>query len=304
MWTERTALRAITRQKALNFKPGSEHLYSNSGYVLLSLAAQKVIGGKLDDWMRLHVWGPLEMTRSRWQHDHRDPVPMRAHGYVTGWKIADSMLDTVGDGGMYSSLDDMLRWAVNFDTRGLGGRLLDRMAAPGENANGYGMGLTNGTYFGLETIAHGGALAGYRTMLLRIPSKQFTAVCLCNAGDQNAPVLANTLADIWLEGELGEAKRFATEHINVAPIVLVDPISNPRSFVGDWRSEELDAVYRIREIDGKLMLDAGELKPFRFYNNGKNRVTARGIILELHSPTMLTLNAGRVRGIEFQRIGI
>jgi CubicO group peptidase (beta-lactamase class C family) len=52
VWTERAALNSIARQKATNFEPGAEHLYSNSGYVLLSLAAQRVIGGKLNDWMR------------------------------------------------------------------------------------------------------------------------------------------------------------------------------------------------------------------------------------------------------------
>ena len=297
VWTEHGALATIKRQKALNFAPGSEFSYSNSGYVLLSLAAQKAIGGKLDPWMRDNVWKPLGMAQSRWQHDHRDPIPSKAHGYVNGPKIADSMLDVVGDGGMYASLDDLLRWAANFDTRKLGGELLDRMRQPGPNAGNYGMGLSTGKYRGHETVSHGGSLAGYRTMLFRIPSMDFTAVCLCNDGGQNAGTFANRLADIWLKVERGwnQLHRQQGSVLQTPPVVRFKDTNRSSEYLGTWRSEELDAVYKIgQSADGSLTVEdpSGRIRA----------LAATNLVFWLNSLDVLLLSVGRVHGIELRRL--
>lgn len=308
VWTERAALRAIARQKALNFAPGSEHLYSNSGYVLLSLAMQKAIGGKLDGWMKENVWTPLGMTNSRWQHDHADPVPARATGYIgpigaSGWKIGNSMLDTIGDGGMYSSLEDLLRWAANFEEGKLGASLLDRMSQP--VAKEYGMGLARSKYRGLETVAHGGALAGYRTMVFRIPARKFTVVCLCNNGSANSSTLSQRVADVWLENEFEGAPPAPVVPEAPKPAKLTTPTAEQRaSLAGEWFSAELEATYRIRDLDSKLWLEAGDSPPVELQvtEDNKFRPVRIPITLERRKDT-LVLDAGRVRGIEFRPAG-
>ena len=191
--TERGVLNTLARQMRLNFEPGDEHLYSNSGYVLLSIIVHRVSGRPLDEFARERIFTPLGMRNTRFQHDHSAPIPGRAIGYVRRgetWRIANSLLDVVGDGGMYSTVDDMLRWAAAFE-RPEFSPLLSRMQQPGtlKNgnaiANGYGMGLSQGTYRGVLTVSHSGALAGYRTNFVRVPGEKLTVVTLCNNATAN-----------------------------------------------------------------------------------------------------------------------
>ena len=130
--TERAVLNMLARQMRLNFDPGDEHLYSNSGYVLLSIIVHRVSGRPLDEFAQERIFTPLGMRHTRFQHDHAAPIPGRAIGYVrrgANWRIANSMLDVVGDGGMYSTVDDMLRWAAAFE-RPEFSPLLSRMQHP------------------------------------------------------------------------------------------------------------------------------------------------------------------------------
>jgi len=319
VWTERAALEWISRQQALNFEPGTEHLYSNSGYVLLSLAAQRVTGGRLQEWMKANVYGPLGMNSSRWQHDHRDPVERRAHGYNLGpggqgWKISDSLLDTIGDGGMYSSVEDLLRWAANFDTRKLGAQLLDAMAKPGllagnvAIANGYGMGLAKGSYRGLETIVHGGGLGGYRTMFFRVPSRSFTVICLCNNGTANPGEFAQRTADIWLDGQFPRPVPEAPKPTQIAkqPEMMVVSSEIRQAITGRWWSDELAAVYRFYDDNGKFTLAIGDAEPIEVGGAAGGLLRARGLELTpVRSGDRVTgimLGAGRVRGILLRRL--
>jgi hypothetical protein len=108
--------------------------------------------------------------------------------------------------------------------------------------NGYGMGLGRAKYRGLETVAHGGALGGYRTMFFRIPAKKFTAVCRCNNGTANAARLAQQMADIWLEGEFDPALPTTDPPKPPSPPTLTTPDAALRAAVsGDWYSPELGA---------------------------------------------------------------
>jgi len=203
--TERAVLGMLARQTRLNFEPGAEHLYSNSGYVLLSILVHRVSGRSLDTFARERIFTPLGMQNTRFQHDHTSPIRGRAIGYIRrndGWRIANSMLDVVGDGGMYSTVEDMLRWSAAF-ARPEFATLLERMQMPGALAdgraivNGYGMGLVQGTYRGLQTVSHGGALAGYRTHFMRLPAEPLTVVTLCNNATANAARLSQLVAELY-----------------------------------------------------------------------------------------------------------
>lgn len=317
VWTERAALRMIARQKALNFEPGAEHLYSNSGYVLLALTAQRIAGESLNEWGRKHVFGPLGMASSRWQHNHADLVANRAHGYARtpagAWRASDAMVDTVGGGGMYSSVEDMLRWAENLASGRLGGDLLARMAEPGRLRdgqtipNGYGMGLVKGTYRGTPSISHGGALAGYRTYILHLPEKRFSVVCLCNFANANPARFAEQVADVWLEGELGPAAKVEPPKPPSPPKLSPLDASLKSAIAGEWWSEELQTVYTFREESGQFMLEVGDNTRAAVLatGNGSLRVSMMPIAFEVKrdggAVSALVMEAGRVRGIELRR---
>ncbi len=319
VWTERAALRMITRQQHLNFPAGSEHLYSNSGYVLLAMVVQRATGRTLDEWTREHVFAPLAMSSTRFQHDHSRLIPDRAVGYVrqdTAWHLGISMLDVVGDGGLYSTLDDMLRWAANFDDGMLAQEQLSLMQTPGTlkngNAinNGYGMGLVRGVYRGLETISHGGALVGYRSAFLRLPAEKTTVVCLCNASTASPGRLAQRVADLYV----GHAMSAAVVTPN-SPAVVNEPVSGAaapavlrNALVGTFYSAELDAVYVVRQEGEQLLVEAGDRPPVQLLASGGDRLRFErgGIVIVPDRDangqvTGFTLDAGRVRGLQFTK---
>jgi CubicO group peptidase (beta-lactamase class C family) len=127
------------------------------------------------------------MDASRFQHDHAAVVPNKAFGYEKRdgeWRTANSMLDVVGDGGMYASLDDMLAWTKNLLSPRIGARAIELMRSPAVltsgASTGYGMGLQIGAHRGLGTLEHGGGLAGYRTEVLAYPAEGFGVVVLCD----------------------------------------------------------------------------------------------------------------------------
>ncbi len=223
--TERSVLATLARQARLNFEPGAEHLYSNSGYVLLSIIVHRLTGRPLDEFARERIFTPLGMRSTRFQHDHATPIVGRATGYTSRgetWRTANSLLDVVGDGGMYSTVDDMLRWAAAFDRSDFA-PLLTRMQTPGTLGDGraidsgYGMGLAQATSRGLPTIVHGGALAGYRTMFLRLPGESLTVVTLCNNATANAMRLAQMVAELYAAGSVSAATPPATPATGTMP---------------------------------------------------------------------------------------
>lgn len=317
--TEHAVLQMLARQARLNFEPGAEHLYSNSGYVVLSIVVQRVTGRPLDEFARERIFAPLGMTRTRFQHDHAAPIPGRAAGYQRrgqAWRIANSPLDVVGDGGLYSTVDDMLRWAAAFERPDFA-PLLARMQTPGTLAdgraiaNGYGMGLTKVTYRGLETVAHGGALAGYRTIFFRLPSERLTIVTLCNTSAAAPPRLAQQVAEAFAGGAMATASTAAATPPPFAPALAeLLPAAEAQALAGTYYSAELDAAYRIAFTDQRLTVAAGTAAPvelerlaplgerFRFAPAGAELVPTRAASGRV---TGLTLNAGRVRGIVFVR---
>jgi len=313
--TERSVLNMLARQTRLNFEPGAEHLYSNSGYVLLSIIVHRVTGRPLDEFARERIFTPLNMRSTRFQHDHAAPIPGRAIGYVRRnetWRIANSLLDVVGDGGLYSSVDDMLRWATAFE-RPEFAPLLSRMQTPGTLAdgraiaNGYGMGLSAGTYRGVPTVSHGGSLAGYRTNLLRLPAENLTVVTLCNNATANAARLAQMLAELYAPAGMSAAAPVAGTAPPPAPTRTAVPRELAQALAGVFYSAELDATYRVAAGSDAVTLEVGSNPPVVLNLTGPDRL-APPAGLEL-TPVRdgagrisgFTLSAGRVRDIAFTR---
>jgi CubicO group peptidase (beta-lactamase class C family) len=209
VYTEGDVLGLLDRQQGLNFDPGSEFLYSNSGYVLASMIVHRVSGQRLDDFARARIFTPLGMNASRFQHDHTQPIPDKATGYVpkgAGWAPANSFLDVTGDGGLYSTVEDMLKWLANLDSGAVGAKAVTVMRASAKlndgSPSGYGMGLSTGAYRGLEVVQHGGALAGYRTADWWFPGQKLGVVVLCNNSEAQTGEMAGDLAAVFLAGEM------------------------------------------------------------------------------------------------------
>jgi len=249
-YSEKDMLDLIGRQQGLDFEPDTDHLYSNSGYVALSLIVQRVSGQRLDDFARARIFTPLGMTQTRFQHDHTQAVPEKANGYVKngdGWKVSNSNLDLVGDGGLYSTAGDMLRWIANMDSGKVGAKSVALMRESARlkdgKATGYGMGLSPASYRGLPLVHHGGALAGYRTMTWWFPTEKLGIVISCNNGTARSDELAGKVANVFLDGKLKPATV-----LNAAA-----PGEAARPFAGVYRQAN-GSYLEFALKDGKLVI--------------------------------------------------
>jgi CubicO group peptidase (beta-lactamase class C family) len=199
----------IAHQKALNFNPGSESRYSNTNYFLLAQVIKRATQKPLSVFAEENIFRPLGMSHTRFYDDKDVVVPGRVPAYEPGGNGAfkvnwSTNFDGVGDGGLMSSVEDLLLWDRNFYENRLGkGTLLEEMLTRGILNNGkpidYALGLQIGSYHGMPTVEHGGALFGYRTEILRFPEQRFSVICLCNLTSANASGLSRGVADVYLK---------------------------------------------------------------------------------------------------------
>jgi len=323
--TDDDALAIIANQKALNFEPGSEWLYSNSGFFLLSLVVKRVSGKTLAQFAAENIFTPLEMKSTVYRYGHTQLVPNRALAYEVkerGYSLDVSYFEQTGDGAVHTSVGDLLKWDENFYSGQVGGKeFLAELEEPGRLNNGktlnYAKGLMVENYRGLAIVEHGGSWGGYRAQLLRFPEQHFSVACLCNVGNAGPEKRALRVADIYLSEQMKEpapraseaGKREKRESVALPPEDLA-------RYQGSFRSEELRATYRLAVEDGKLKVtklesgggflhapDGMELRPvgsdeftvdseglqFRFAHDGSGNVSG------------FKLDAGRTKGIEFQR---
>ncbi len=266
----------IKRQKALNFTPGDRYLYSNSCYFILALIVEKISGQSLREFAQKNIFHPLGMHHSFFGDDNRKIIMNRAFSYEAGQKgYMNNILryDLVGSGGLYSNVKDMYLWDQNFyhNKLGKGGQaIIEKMQQEGLLNNGkscgYAFALQMGSYRGLKTVSHGGALAGYRSHLVRFPGQNFTVVLLGNLGQLNVAQLSLKVADILLEKELGSPVAANTD--NNAGLESKEGqktvnVKNLQQYAGFYYSEELDVTYKILEQNNALLCSSKDRTPFK-----------------------------------------
>src|SRR6266849_3799931 len=213
--TDEDALRMIVRQKALNFAPGSDWLYSNTGFFLLSVIVKRVSGKTLREFAGENIFVPLEMTHTQYRDDHTSLIANRAMAYDAkekggGYSLNVSYFEQTGDGAVHTSVEDLLKWDENFYSGQIGGKeFLVEIQEQGKLNSGkvldYAKGLVITNHRGLRTVSHGGSWGGYRAQLMRFPEQHFSVACLCNAGNADPSKRAAEVADIYL-GSVMKAK--------------------------------------------------------------------------------------------------
>ena len=207
--TEADVLDIVSRQTALNFKPGAEYVYSNTGFTLLGTIVKRVSGQSLRDFADARIFKPLRMTRTHFHDDYTMLVPGRTSAYepVRGngahWRVGIPNFDTYGATSLYTTVGDLLKWEANLEHPVVGDRAMYvRMETPTLLTTGdtsfYGFGLAIGKYRGARVIEHNGADAGYRSYVGRFPDKGLAIAVTCNAATANTTTLARGVADAFL----------------------------------------------------------------------------------------------------------
>jgi CubicO group peptidase (beta-lactamase class C family) len=253
----------LARQKELNFKPGNEFLYSNSGYFLLSQIVKRASGKTLREFADENIFKPLGMSRTKFYDDHNEIVKNRAASYVPrsggGFQIAATALDMVGDGNVFTCVEDLFLWDQNFyhNKLGKGGQpLINQVLTTGTLNSGekidYAFGLVIGEYRGLRIVEHGGAFVGYRAMTMRFPDQRFSVIMQCNLGTMNPSNLARRIADIYLADQFkAEAKRPGASDAKFIEL----PERDLNDKAGAYRNQINGVIWKLYVKDGKLVAD-------------------------------------------------
>jgi len=328
--TDEDALQMIFRQKALNFPPGSDWLYSNTGFFLLSVIVKRVSGKTLREFAAGNIFAPLGMVHTEYRDDHTSLIPLRAMAYDRkeeggGYRLDVSYFEQTGDGAVHTSVEDLLKWDENFYSGQVGGKaLLGELQEQGKLQNGkvldYAKGLHIADYRGLRTVSHGGSWGGYRAELLRFPEQHLSVACLCNLGSASPSGRAHRVADIYLAGVMKpkeEKKKESKEEEGPKGEIRLTE-EHLRGYLGDYFSAELRVTYRLEAAEGKLKLTmerpSGAFRglgdnpeeylrgtgtdEFAFGDSGMAMHFARDT---QHRVTGFTLDAGRTRGLTFLR---
>jgi CubicO group peptidase (beta-lactamase class C family) len=260
-YSDEYALDLIGAQHHLNFPPGDEHLYSNSGYLLLAYIVKRVTGESLREWAAENIFGVLGMKNSHFHDDHTHIVPFRADGYAPtedGFRISMTILDMVGDGGVYTTVEDFLLWDRNFYHNTLGGggeELIELVTTPGElntdEEMTYAFGLGVEEYRGLRLIEHGGSFVGFRTDTIRFPEQRFSVVVYCNRADANPDKRSRKVAELYLGDVMGPDESSAAKASREVEGVEV-PAKQLESLAGYYWSETRREAQEVTWSDGKL----------------------------------------------------
>ncbi|HYH55459.1 MAG TPA: serine hydrolase domain-containing protein, partial [Anseongella sp.] len=249
-------------QQDLNFVPGSEQLYSNTGYNLLAELVQRVSGQTFREWTDTHIFSPLGMTGTHFQDNHAEVVPAKAYGYARGrngkYEAVPNGLTALGSSSLFTSIDDLAKWVRNFEDPKVGGKaVIERMQQQGVLNNGkqisYAFGLDIGEYRGLKTLGHSGGWAAFSTYLLHFPAQRFSVVVLMNHSPANPGQAAYHIADIYLAGELQTQRQAAVKEEDQPSVDL--PVSLLDEYTGTYRLGPARYVTVTRE-GGQLMARA------------------------------------------------
>lgn len=266
--TEADSLAILSRQKAANFAPGEEYLYSNSGYFLLGVIVKRSSGQSLRDFAQARIFGPLGMRHTQFNDAHDRIVPDRATGYrkaeAGGFRIDMGDWEQVGDGAVLTTVEDLQLWDQNFYEPRVGdARLLEAMQTVGVLNGGkklpYASALVLQDYRGLPTVSHGGAWVGYRAQLLRFPQQRFSVACLCNVAGANPTVLTRQVADIYLGDLMKPAGPPEASRGSGAAAAKV-PAARLRRLAGVYLERDSGDLIRLAVADGRLVGERGSRK--------------------------------------------
>ena len=316
---EEDGVKLLARQKALNFVPGTEYRYSNSGYLLAAAIVRRTSGKSLREFCEERIFGPLGMEHTSFWDDHEEVIPFRASAYSLQDKryVVSHELnnEVMGDGNLYTTLEDLARWDRNFYNPEVGGSdLLERLQTRGVLADGdtldYAAGLEIGEYRGLRTVRHGGSSGGFGSEFLRFPDERTTVICFCNRNDASPDFLAEEVAGLWLDDRfpaasagretVGEDSESAEETGNSG--VAYEPTDEQlESWIGTFRRGKPPSYLRVeREGDQLLLQIFGMTLPLRLQSATSGSVEATGTTAELTEsvsgrPAEISINNGRPR---------
>jgi len=314
----------IARQKGLNFSPGEKHSYCNSGYFLLSVICERASGKTLRQYADEKIFSPLEMTSSHYHDNHLEVTPKRATGYAPigkgKYRIHETVLDHVGDGGVFTTVEDLATWTTALGEARLGANLLQRLQQKFTLNDGevldYCLGVVDTSFRGQRMLQHGGGWVGFRTSLAAFPEQGIVIICLGNCSAFNPGRISRQIAALVVEDlvaphlqrtDRASDRRDRDESSTATPEDAKQ--WDHRQVLGRYHSSELEREWSIIHSGGPDVALVGfEGEPLAIAVTGDDLLAVdwwlkmRLIRDEEDAVTGFTIESGGISGILFQRI--
>jgi CubicO group peptidase (beta-lactamase class C family) len=283
--THDQVMRLVKKQKALNFDPGAEFLYSNTGYTLMAEIVKQVSGQDLVDFCDKRIFKPLGMDNTHFHLDHEMIVKNRAYSYAPYYDYYKKRVlsyANVGATSLFTTVLDLVKWSNNFENTVVGNkellyRILETYTLNDGKEIDYAFGLRISDYRGKKTISHGGADAGFRSHFVKFPEEDLTIVVLTNVNISKPEQLALRVADLYifddqLEEEIATNPPVSTQDIEgsykMGPGMIVNITKKDKQFYIELPRTELSTLTKID--DNTFMIDVIGEKLLTYYDEQGN----------------------------------
>jgi CubicO group peptidase (beta-lactamase class C family) len=297
-------MHVVSRLRELNFDPGEDYLYSNTGYVVAVAVLERVSGRSLQQFTDERIFRPLGMTSTRWREDHRPVVAGRAAAYTgsraRGFANDHPFTRVFGSGGLLTTVDDFLKWQAALQRGGAWGPVRDSLEVVGRLNDGtvltYGLGVGVGSWRGLRVVSHTGSTGGYRAALFRYPERNVAIALLCNVGSVNPALVARQVAEVVLDGVLAAA--------DPDPQPIAADSARLALLAGVYHSPRTEEVVVLSVREGRLVEGTTRLIPvaperFRFPTGGASLVVVSS---PAGTPQRLRVESPGSRAVEYVRV--
>lgn len=261
-------LSMVYQQKDLNFIPGSEHLYSTTGYVVLAELVQRITGTSFRQWTETHIFKPLGMNNTHFHDDHTEVVKNKANGYFYNqeeYHVSPNNLSAVGGSSLYTTLDDFAKWTQSvMNPKTENEPIINRMYQLGMLNDGtevlYGFGLHIGKLNGLNKISHTGSWASFKSYSGYFPDEGYAIIVLSNNAFCHPETIGDEITDIYLNDKYPEE---AAENSNELKETEMS------GALKQFTQAQLSGTYEIYAL-GRLEIIAenDSIQVFQPWNNG------------------------------------
>lgn len=237
-------VKVLSKQRALNFKPGDQYSYSNSGYTMLAEIVKSVSGQTLRQFTDSAIFKPLGMNHTHFHDDYTEVVKNRSYSYQrkNAWSFSNSILSysNAGATSLFTNVNDMAKWVMNFyDTKVGTQQDIELLTQKGKLNNGkvsnYALGIAVDTFKGWKIYAHNGADAGYRTAVTTVPDLKMGFIVFSNLGDFDMGKL-NEMASLFVKDISKKVDKPAVAAIDTSKAILKEPV-RAKKFFGDYISD-------------------------------------------------------------------
>jgi CubicO group peptidase (beta-lactamase class C family) len=244
--TQDHIVKVLSKQQALNFKPGEQYSYSNSGFTMLAEIVKSVTGQTLRQFTDSAIFKPLGMNNTHFHDDYTEIVKHRSYSYdrIDSAHFANAILSysNAGATSLFTNINDMSKWIMNFYDHKMGNQKdIDELTQKGKLNNGkdinYALGISVDTHRGWRQFSHSGGDAGYRTYLTVFPDLKIGVAVFSNLGDAAPWDKAYNIADLFITDTAKNKSEAKKENSDSSDAVLKDAIRF-KNYSGDYISEE------------------------------------------------------------------